>query len=82
MITKNASAAYATKGNILYPGPATEAAKAQVAAATAANEAQYGVSVLGGSAAIGTQALPSVDSGDLFVVSNGESTVYNQRADY
>ena len=68
MDSANSAIAYATKGNILYPGAAAEATASQVAAAARMNEILRSSTGPGG-----TPTAPSVDSGDLIVTASGEA---------
>jgi hypothetical protein len=69
MISASAGTAYATKGNILWPGSDAEAALVQAAAAPRANEVLKSTPNPDG----GAVAAPSIDSGDLVVISSNEA---------
>jgi uncharacterized Ntn-hydrolase superfamily protein len=66
MQSASAGLTYATKGNILFPGEASEATIVQNAAATRLNETLRTAAGTGGAA-------PSVDAGDLIVIGNLEA---------
>lgn len=73
MLSASAGLAYGTKGNILFPGSDADASTMQANAATRANEALAGAPAVGGATKVPT----TVDSGDIVIVSNDETTKYN-----
>lgn len=78
MESASAGLAYSTKGNIIFPGSDADAATMQAAAATRLNEVYPGAPAVGGATKVPT----TVDSGDLTVVANDETTKYNIRLDH
>jgi hypothetical protein len=74
MQSASAGLTYATKGNILFPGTATEATTVQNNAATRLNELSR--TTTRGADGVATAA--SVDSGDLIVMDNGEAAAGSQ----
>lgn len=79
MLSASAGLAYSTKGNILFPGSDADAATMQANAAVRANEALKGVPANPDGAA---PAAPTIDSGDLTIVANNETTKYNVQLDH
>lgn len=68
MLSASAGLAYATKGNVLWPGTDAEASIVQVNAAARANEVLRSTPNPDG----GAVAAPSIDSGDLIVIADNE----------